>query len=477
MADDNKIKDLIDISKDRFLPKEISDKDPKPVQYSLDTEFAKTAKKGFNWKFYSILFIFLAVVIGGAVFTPVAIKLFSTEESFNIGTNINLSEQLDASKRQLKKVNLAKSELDAINKEKDNEILDIEKDYSKSIEDISKKGLAPDQSKAEIEKLKTEKSAKIDKIDKKYEPKITEAQNKVDETQKEYEEKLAEEKKQTNKAQSIIDNYKKLQKMQIDKLAQLHRAEMASQKLKYNPYFYEPELRKITQSMYRKKVLDKPILEDISALTLNHVITDAELNAIRSKITEYQKVLQRMQKIPYTNSVAPALDAVQNDSYFLITEYERIMRKMLKNLEILQKYQQAFNQIAEFSVDSGIVIDATNSTDVIYILKPVVQVSDGDTGLVFRQSDEYIGTMIFELKSGKLMAKIIDMAPDQTMHPLDKIFIQKKKEEIIQKPEDEQSENVKPSDDVKPNEENTDQSENTGNPQDNTENNNKEVAP
>ena len=95
MANDNKIvEDLIQISKDRFLPKEVKDQEHKVAEYSLAKEFAKT-KKSFDYKFYSILGIFLLTVIGGtvAITTFVDLQNQKTQYTFNI-EDINLQEQL-----------------------------------------------------------------------------------------------------------------------------------------------------------------------------------------------------------------------------------------------------------------------------------------------------------------------------------------------------------------------------------------------
>ncbi|MDH4199305.1 MAG: hypothetical protein OEV66_02905 [Spirochaetia bacterium] len=442
MADDDKIKELIQISKDQFLPKEVTDQDPQVPEYSLEREFAKSAK-GFDWKFYSILVIFLLVIIGGtlAITTYVELQHQKAQISFNID-DINLQEQISSTKREEKKVNLAKGKLEEVVKEKDAKIKAIEDSYSVKLENITKQGLPPADSKIEIAKTKSGKEKEIDKIKKEYAPKIEKEEESLAMAKKEYEDKKAKLEQDINKAENIVNNYKRLQQMQINKLNMAHQIEMDNQKLKYNPNFTENNVRAILKSIKSIKVMEKPLLGDMSGLAKNRVISDAELNDIRSKIDEYQKIMDRMKKIPYTNSVEPSIQVLENNSSFLISEYERILQKMLKNLEVLQKYQRAFNQITEFSVDSGIIIDATNSTDVVYSVKPVIHIEDGDTGMVFRKSDQYIGSVIFESKYGKNVARIVDLAPNQSMQPLDKLFIQKKKT-LIETPK-ENNETVQP---------------------------------
>ncbi|MDH4261761.1 MAG: hypothetical protein OEV78_01815 [Spirochaetia bacterium] len=435
MADDDKVKDLIQISKDRFLPKEVSDQDVKPQEYFLDKEFAKT-KKAFDWKFYSILLIFLLVVIGGTIIitTIVEIQNQKTQYSFNI-EDINLQEQISSTKREEKNVNLAKEKLNKVIKEKTDKIKIIEDNYTLEIEKAGKSSTNQAEIKTKIDGLKTAKASDIKKINIEYEPLISKEEENVAKAEKDFDTKKAKLEQDINKADKIVNNYKKLQQMQIAGLKRIHEIEMDNLKLRYNPVFTEEGVREIIRSSLKMKLLDKPMLKNIEGLTRNRVITESEYKTIRSKIEDYQKIVNRMQKIPYTNSVDPALKVMQNDTYFLISEYERIMSEMLINLEILQKYQRAFNQITEFSVDNGIIIDASNSTDVIYSIKPVVQIDDGDVGLIFRKSDEYIGTITFEMKYGKLVASISDIVPSQKMMPLDKIFVKKKAVVIPEKTE------------------------------------------
>ena len=426
MANDNKIEDLIQISKDRFLPKEVQDKEHKVVEYSLTREFAKT-KKSFDLRFYSILVIFLLIVIGGAIIitTYVENKNQQAQFTFNI-EDINLQEQISSTKREEKNVNLAKEQLAKVMKEKEDKIKEVEKKYTLDIEKVNKGNLKPDEIKSQIAQAKASKDSDIKKIDAEYSSLIAKAEQNVENAEVQFKRKKEKLEEDINKADKIVNNYKRLQQMQVDALNQKHETEMANLKLKYNPHFTEENIRTILKSVKNMKVIENPSLENIDGLAKNKVILDSELKTIRTKIDNYQKIIGKLQKIPYTNSVEPAMKLVQSDTYFLIGEYERILGKLLKSLEILQKYQRAFNQIAEFSVDNGIIIDAGNPNDVVYSLKPVVQVEDGDTGLIFRKSDELVGTMIFEMKYGKMTGRIAETGINQQILPLDKIFIRKK---------------------------------------------------
>jgi hypothetical protein len=430
MADDDKVKneDLIQVSKDRFLPTEIKDQDPKHEDYSLAKEFAKSAK-GFNWKFYSILLIFLGIVIGGtiAITTYIDIQNQQAQFSFDIEDISNLQEQISSKDREEKKLNLAKSDLSQIIKELDQKVVEVNSEYSKKMEDLAAKGLSTADLNKEINNLKVAKDAQIIKINKEYEPKIAAQETKIAQAETEYNKKKEKLEADINKAEKIVNNYKKLQQMQINALNKKHSNEIYNLKMKYNPFFTEDNVKQILKSSDKKKMLVKPSLEDISSLYNNKVVTESEINAIRKKIENYKVIIDRLQKIPYTNSVAPSLNVIQNDAYFLITEYERITKKLIKNLEVLQKYQRAFNQIAEFSVDSGIIIDATNKDDVIFSLKPVVTIEDGDTGMIFRDADQYIGSIVFQKYNGRANARVVDLTANAKIQPLDKIFVKKKK--------------------------------------------------
>ncbi|HPA73977.1 MAG TPA: hypothetical protein PKY31_17020, partial [Spirochaetota bacterium] len=56
-------------------------------------------------------------------------------------------------------------------------------------------------------------------------------------------------------------------------------------------------------------------------------------------------------------------------------------------------------------------------------------VKSGDTGLVFRDDDEYIGKIEFVVSATDTTAKIVDLAENKKLRPFDKILIKYRKEQ------------------------------------------------
>ena len=67
MEDDHKVEKLSNI-KSKFLPQEIVDRDKKPVDYSLEREFAKSHSNRRILYYSSFIFLFIGILVGGYLY-------------------------------------------------------------------------------------------------------------------------------------------------------------------------------------------------------------------------------------------------------------------------------------------------------------------------------------------------------------------------------------------------------------------------
>ncbi len=444
MGNENKINDLIRLSKDNFLPDEVRDTTPASPEYSVEDEIVK-AKKNRDGKFYLVITSFLAIVIGGAYLGTSFVQKSYMETTIGFGDfdELNLQEMLTSTRQEERALNLAKEKLSAVEIERQTKIDEVRADYAEKIDNIYAQELPAAETKPLVDDLKLAREKEIEEVEKDFAGSIASEESNVAKREAELEAKREKLEEEVNKAESIVNNYKRLQQMQIRKLKDEHNREMANLILRYNPYFKQTELRQIIKEVKSEKTIEQPTLFDYRQ-SLYHIgiLTEGEFENLRAKLTEYESLMDRLQQIPYKNHVAPSLDAMQNSGYFMISQYERLVNQLAIMVE---QYHTAFEHITEKSPDSGIVIDAGNQLDVLVSMKAMVDIEEGDRGLIFRNSDEFIGTLVFEMRYGKLVASVLELTPGQSIQPFDKIYMQKKvmfEEPEIAPPGSETPENV-----------------------------------
>lgn len=433
MGNEDKVNDLIRISKDNFLPSEVVDTTPPMPEYSLESEIAK-ARKHRHGKFYFVIASFLVLVVGGSyLFTRHLQKDLSKNVlGFGDFEDLKLSEMLTSTRQEEKALNLAKDQLAVVEKDRQTKINAVRSAYAEKIEAIYAKQLPAAETKALVDDVKLAREKEIEAVESEFAVKIEDGQTNVAKKEKALDNKKLKLEEQVNKAESIVNNYKKLQQMQMQKLRDDHNRAMANVIIKYNPKFGESELRKII-SEGKKRSDESFILFDYQHSLYNlGLITEGEFETMRVRLGEYQSLMERLQKVPYTNSVDPSLDIIDNSGAYLISQYERLVNALAIELE---QYSAAIEYITEKSADGGIVIDAGNPSNVKVSMKIMVDLTPGDTGLIFRRSDQFIGTIIFEEKYGELRARVLEINPGQKIQPFDKIYLQKARAEAMEEPE------------------------------------------
>ena len=76
------------------------------------------------------------------------------------------------------------------------------------------------------------------------------------------------------------------------------------------------------------------------------------------------------------------------------------------------------------SRENGYVLDARNPEKIIVYIDKIHAVRDGDLGYVFRQEDNLIATIRFDVTSREITASLVELtSEDAAMAPFDKVLI------------------------------------------------------
>ncbi len=359
-------------SKSAFLPEVIEDKDEKPVTYSLSDEFAKTKRNRTPFIYLAILAFIGALVTGTLLLTGFIQKKFrDSTVAITAFEDLRLIEILDKSKKMEGDLNRAREEL---------------KNLRTAMDEAMLQAKSPGAKKA---------------VEMRYRARMQKKQKEVRELQKQIDSYDARLQENIKKAEDMVSNYRKLHRMELDRQRDKYEARMRDLVLKYNPWFTEKDL---------KRVLGAP------DPAKNPTLTDGGYAGVKKYEKDYELLMKRMQKIPYRNSVSPALDKMESN-YTAIRNHHEALWIAFK------KYRHAFDFLSRTQPESGYIVDPRDKNNMYVYLKSPRSVKEGTEGLVFRQDDELIGKISFFTVPDGIRARVIELKEKKTIQPFDKILI------------------------------------------------------
>ncbi len=484
MDNDDKIKDLVVRSKQFFL-KDTGSKDKKQEMYQLDREFAKTKKNRSPIVWISIV-LFVAIFAAGSVLVTRYIEKESKRVPVNIEdfADVNLKDVLDRAKKFENQLAVAQRELQDLLEQMNQEITYINEDVKRRIVLLRNQGLSAAQLRTREAAIQDKESADIEAVKADYQPRIDELKARIADIQANIDAYDAQLVERAKAQQEILDSQQRRFEMEtaetvgyyesrideleatrdkeiatlkeyhdsfvnqlrrnqaneinrlkrehtneVNRLNREHTNEIARLVLKYNPDFDSPDLRRIiSRPMDSRKIRDvemkryREVLQEENLLTLN------DFRQLREYLSDMSLLITRFQEIPYENSVDPAMDRLEYLGLLVFGQYEDLWSKMAdimtdRNLEIDQ-FLYALDHLVSSSRENGYVLDARNPERIIVYIDKIHAVRDGDLGYVFRQEDNLIATIRFNVTSREITASLVELtSEDAAMAPFDKILI------------------------------------------------------
>jgi hypothetical protein len=394
MGNENEVKDIIDKSKEIFLPSEFPDVEGKVAIYSLRDEFAKT-KKSKTTGFKLVVVAFLAVLILITILITNYVQQQYRKEEITVTEfeDLKLKELFDTAKRNQQELEQAKKELEELRIGLDSELRSATSDRERS------------SIRARYNNLMRQKNREI-----------ASKQREIDS----YDLRMRE---NIRKAEEIVNNHMKLHRLKMEE----QRQELIT---RYNPYFTSSTLQRILRSGPDRSVKDEPEYNEYHpVLSEEKIISKSNLNTLQKKTKNQLLLTERLRKVPYINSVKPALQHIENMSLSSIHQYEELWSTLAKTLNkrnsLLNNYQYAFDHLTKTSPESGYIIDPRNPNNIGVYINKIHSIKEGDTALVFRADDEYIGKISFFFGEEGIRAKVVSLKGMKEIEPFDKILLEK----------------------------------------------------
>lgn len=443
MANDDKMKrktkseTVISGIEKKFLPEEIVDIDGDVEVYSLEKEFAKT-KKNRNWIVIVIIVAFLSVMVAMALFFT-----FYTENknstfriSFNEFNDLRLKEVLESARMHDNNLIIRRNELFRVIIQKRKGELFVKNKYLDLYNALLDGSGSWDDKKLRLETLKKKESGELSKIGKKYNKKIMRMKRSIRAIIRE---KHAAEKKlvEARKKGELYEDEGLIHDLKMKKLDRVQRGGLNSVsnyydkyvkyiKRKYNPKFKWGESLKLLKRNGKKDIPLKINPYD-PILSSEDIMSRAKFDSIRQRVSDRRILVERLMGVGYFNSVPIALRSLNNISNGIVNDYEHLAFSLTKSLKYKKKkiedYKRALDVVLQERPESGYVISPADLSKISIHINRLIRLKNGDLGLVFRDSDKYIGRIKFYKTSKGFFAKAIEVAPGQKMKPFDRILI------------------------------------------------------
>ncbi|HPJ38097.1 MAG TPA: hypothetical protein PK253_14485 [Spirochaetota bacterium] len=444
MGNEDKIKDIVSKSKEIFLPDELQPEEVQQV-YSLNDEFAKT-RKNRSLAFFFTVAGFIFVIIASSIIITYWIQQQQTQLDLSISDfeDLRLRDLLETSNKYQGELNAAREDLDGIKLQMQKEILRVKEGTARQRETVLAQHLPEAETDKKLKQIQVQEKRRINAVEAQYKNKLNDKEEEILVLKAKVAASNKGMKDNVQQAENILNNYQKLHNIRMDKqkayyeneiykLKLYHKRYVEALILKYNPVFRSTRIQEILKSETNPDYTKTPNMKGFqNDLDREGALSKAGYDRIKRNIENNALILARMNRIPYENSVAPALTQMTQLTNRIIYDYENLWYDLVNIIrrknEIIGNYRYAFDYHSQIYPEGGFVIDPRNANNIRIHLSTVLKVKTGDIGLIFRAEDEYIGKIKLIKSSSIVYGTTIEVAQNKKILPFDKILIKLQKE-------------------------------------------------
>lgn len=429
MGNDNKIDRLsLEQGKSLFLPTEIEDVDGLEIKrYMLDEEYSKT-RKNRSVKVYLVLLGFLALQGLFTYLTVLYIDYRDSQAEINVSefASGDLKEVLSAQKSEEEKLKKAKKDLEDLKSELNARIENIKKTAGEEKKKVASGPLSDVEKKSTISKIDLQEKEDIRETKADYDIKVQKKEGEIAVLEENVRKARSEVEKGAIQADRMLSNAERVTRIKLEKQKIRYQGLMRRLVLKYNPKFRDSEVREILKEKPEEKPELKPfeyssIMKKTAGLSEEHY---TELIRLQG---QHDLLMKEIQKIPYINSVGPAVDHLDSSHAVLMSEYNRIMERLIESnalyFPLLNSYDFAFEHLTRKSPETGYIVDSREQAKVTVYVNPVIRITPGLRAKIFRRDDEQIGEIEF-LGDGTRRARVVSLVAGKEILPFDRVLIQ-----------------------------------------------------
>jgi hypothetical protein len=476
-------KELVLRSRSMFL-RDVRQQLGRKELYDLNDEFAKTKKNRSPVVLLSVgLFVVVMVAAGIAVTSYIQQRSQNVPVAISSFQDVNLMELLDKAKQINDRLASVERDLRNLESNRSDEIKAVRAKGAQQIQLIENELISNSEKQAKIAAIRAQTAVAARRINAKYADPIKKKQAEIADLQDQAAKYDTRRMQEAKKQEAILNNQQKLFDLRMQKTVGYYKAELSGLNkryeteiasisrhnvqfvalmkrnqateiarliAKYNPTFTSPGLTAL---------INEPISAD-SVRAINRdpfvrmvvragVVGSASISELQNRVDNFSTLIGALQKVPYKNSVPPALSHLRYFNRRIMDGYRSIgkglteivgrkdrqiqlLRRKVAQAEnvitvkesIITEYDHALSVLVRNSRENGYVLDARNTSRVAVFVDPLYHVKNGDTAYVFRRDDQQIGTIKFSVSDGTITAQQVSLDKnDVPMRPFDKILL------------------------------------------------------
>ncbi len=400
-------------SKSAFLPQEFQDPDAVGAIYSLEEEYAKT-RKNKSTVLYITVFLFLASVIGGAIVYTGWLQNEGKKITIDISDfeDVRLLELVNQSKDIENEIDKLQYELKEAEVQYKEQLDRLGDEYNSQRDAVLSKEIEQSEKQTELSAVRTRYNRQVASAKNEYNAEINKLKSEIErlETQ------LADIKEQIGAkgkiARTALGNKDELHNLQIKRLQNYyedriekmnsdHQREINSLIYKFNPSFSNSYLRSLIRQRVLTYRLPEELLQDTAdVLRGEEAATNEDIALIRKNTSDQIRLLDRLQRIPYQNSVPRTLLHTESLSKSAIQKYDEIVLKLAENIRIknrlIAQYDNALSAKLRIDGESGFILDTRNRNRIPVYLDSTYNPTNGTAVYIFRNSEEIATARIYK---------------------------------------------------------------------------------
>ncbi|HUX21387.1 MAG TPA: hypothetical protein VMW69_09110 [Spirochaetia bacterium] len=482
-VEDSNSKELAIRSRNMFL-RDVEHQLARRELYNLDEEFAKTKKNRSPVVILSVgLFVVIMLAAGIAVTTYIQQRSQNVPVNISSFQDVNLMELLDRAKQLNDQQTAAQRDLQTLEASQSDEINAVRSNESHQVQLVNNELISAGEKQTKIATIRAQAEYQVRQIEAKYADPITKKKAEITSLQNQAAQYDTRQMQQAKKQEAILNNQQKLFDLQMQKTVDYYKKQIADTNsqyesqiasidqhntqlitlmkqnqateiaqliAKYNPTFSSPELAAlISQPIPADPV--SSVTEDpfVRMVVQAGVVNATSISDLQNRMNNFAALIGALQKVPYENSVPPALAHLRYFNNQIVNGYRSIGQGLTeivgqKNQQIQQlqqklaqadgiistkdstiaEYTQALSSLVRNSRENGYVLDARDPSKIAVFVDPLYHVTNGDTAYVFRRDDQQIGTIRFSVSDGTITAQQLSLdKKDTPMQPFDKILL------------------------------------------------------
>lgn len=450
MDNDNKVTTGKSNYTARFLKEDLLPAQKPPQIYNLDSEFAKT-KKNVSVGFYVLFIGFIGLLVVFTIFLSRYIDTKNRQVEINITDfqDVNLKDLLTRNEQNQDKLSGVRQELSLLKQELQDKIIQLKDNDSREKELLLTQSLTDAEKTVKITEINAKTEKAIQTLRSSYEWRIRDKENEIARLSTNVSTDHAVLLENAEKSDTLLDNYNKLHKIQMEKqrlsyenrireiesdhgkeivnLTNYYQKYITALVLKYNPIFKSDKVNAIINSADGQSDGEVSSKDYSATLEDEGVSDEVSLELLKLRISNYTLLMDQFLQIPYTNSVAPALKKLNKLSKQILQDYSKLTVGFVDILfaknSIIENYHYSLDYYIKLKRENGYVVDPRDDKNMVVYIDSIYKVKKGDTALVFRSDDAFLGQIKLYPQKDYVRAELVSIESTNRIQPYDRIML------------------------------------------------------